>query len=127
MTCLRGMSKGSRWGRNRFSSAGVRAARRSFCTGLSVFAMLPVCATFRSMFETAPTGQGVSANVLIRHTSRSRAAMIRLKFAIDLRYEIADNPADFIFNIHAAQTPWQAVHAEGVTLSQPVETAVYAD
>jgi transglutaminase-like putative cysteine protease len=53
--------------------------------------------------------------------------MIRLKFAIDLRYEIADNPADFIFNIHAAQTPWQSVFAEAVTLSQPVETAVYAD
>src|SRR5258706_9339073 len=55
------------------------------------------------------------------------AIMIRLKFAIDLNYEIADNPADFIFNIHAAQTPWQSVFAEAVTLGQSVETAIYTD
>lgn len=53
--------------------------------------------------------------------------MIRLKFAIQLHYEIADNPSDFVFNIHAAQTPWQSVFAEAVLLSQQVETTVYAD
>lgn len=53
--------------------------------------------------------------------------MIRLKFAIELKYEIADNAADFVFNIHAAQTPWQSVFAEAVLLSQPVATTVYTD
>ena len=53
--------------------------------------------------------------------------MIRLKFSIDLKYEIADNPADFVFNIHAARTPWQTVFAEAVSVSQPVEAAEYAD
>lgn len=53
--------------------------------------------------------------------------MIRLKFAIELKYEIADNAADFVFNIHAAQTPWQSVFAEAVVLSQPVAATVYTD
>jgi transglutaminase-like putative cysteine protease len=53
--------------------------------------------------------------------------VIRLKFAIDLKYEIADNPADFILNVHAAQTPWQAVFSEAVALSQPVAASVYLD
>ena len=29
--------------------------------------------------------------------------MIQLTFAIELRYEIAEQPADFVFNVHAAQ------------------------
>lgn len=53
--------------------------------------------------------------------------MIRLKFAIDLHYEILDNPSDFIFNIHAAQTGCQSVVAEQLTVSQPVATVVYTD
>jgi len=53
--------------------------------------------------------------------------MIRLEFAIELKYEIADNPADFVFNIHAAHTSWQSVFAEALSLSQPVETAMHAD
>jgi transglutaminase-like putative cysteine protease len=53
--------------------------------------------------------------------------MIRLKFAIDLKYEIADNPADFVFNIHAARTPWQSVFAEAVSVSQPVTPVEYVD
>jgi transglutaminase-like putative cysteine protease len=53
--------------------------------------------------------------------------MIRLKFAIALAYEIADNPADFVFNIHAARTSWQSVIEESVTFSQPVAATVHAD
>ena len=53
--------------------------------------------------------------------------MIQLKFAIDLHYEILDNPSDFIFNIHAAQTRCQSVVAEQLTVSQPVATVVYTD
>lgn len=46
--------------------------------------------------------------------------MIRLTFTIDLKYEIAEAPADFIFNIHAAQTPRQTVVSEALTVSQGV-------
>jgi transglutaminase-like putative cysteine protease len=53
--------------------------------------------------------------------------VIRLKFAIDLKFEIADNPADFILNVHAAQTPWQVVFSEAAALSQPVATSVYLE
>ena len=53
--------------------------------------------------------------------------MIRLDFTIELRYEIWDDPADFVFNIHAAQTPRQSVVAEAVQLTPPVESAVYSD
>ena len=50
--------------------------------------------------------------------------MIRLAFAIELNYEVADNPADFVFNIHAAHTPWQFVFVESVLASQPVYSTV---
>ena len=53
--------------------------------------------------------------------------MIRLKFAIELKYAIADNPADFVFNIHAAQTPWQSVFAEALLIGQPVVPTIYTD
>ena len=44
--------------------------------------------------------------------------MIRLVFSIELIYEVADNPADFVFNIHAARTPWQSISSESLVLSQ---------
>ena len=53
--------------------------------------------------------------------------MIRLKFSIDLCYEIANQASDFIFNIHAAQTAHQTVVAEGLDINQPVVPVVYAD
>lgn len=53
--------------------------------------------------------------------------MIRLQFIISLKYEIADNPSDFVFNIHAARTLSQRVFMEAVTLSQPLVPTIYAD
>jgi transglutaminase-like putative cysteine protease len=53
--------------------------------------------------------------------------MIRLKFSIDLKYEIADYASDFIFNIHAAQTRCQTVVCEALNLSQPVVPVIYTD
>ncbi|GAC1606137.1 MAG: transglutaminase family protein [Ramlibacter sp.] len=45
--------------------------------------------------------------------------MIRLELQIDLHYTVSDPyGADFIFNIHAAQTPWQTVTHERLALSQ---------
>ena len=42
--------------------------------------------------------------------------MIRLSFDIELKYEIAEQPADFVFNIHAAHTPLQSVVNEVLAL-----------
>ncbi len=53
--------------------------------------------------------------------------MIRLRFSIHLSYEIIDQPADFIVNIHAAQTPRQFVVNESLTISQPLSTTVHHD
>lgn len=53
--------------------------------------------------------------------------MIRLSFSIQLKYEIAESPADFVFNIHAARTPSQTIVSESLTLSQPIEPTVHTD
>ncbi len=53
--------------------------------------------------------------------------MIRLKFAIELRYDIAEPGSDFIFSIHAAQTPHQQVVTEALTISQPLLPKLYTD
>lgn len=53
--------------------------------------------------------------------------MIRLKFSIDLRYEVVHHAGDFIFNIHAAQTPRQTVVAEQLLMNPPVAPVVYSD
>ena len=53
--------------------------------------------------------------------------MIRLKFDIELGYEIAGSMSDFIFNIHAAQTAHQSVVNEQLYLSQPVTPVIYTD
>ena len=51
--------------------------------------------------------------------------MIKLKLALELNYEIAAPGCDFIFNIHAAQTPCQAIVAENLQLSQALATDIY--
>jgi hypothetical protein len=51
--------------------------------------------------------------------------MIRINFSIQLGYQIVDQPADFIFNIHAAQTPCQTVRTEFMHVSQPVTTTIH--
>ena len=53
--------------------------------------------------------------------------MIRLSYSVELRYEIAESPADFIFNIHAAMTSRQTVVEESLILSQPIDAHVYTD
>lgn len=53
--------------------------------------------------------------------------MVRLKFDIELNYEIAGSSSDFIFNIHAAQTAHQTVVNEQLYLSQPVTPVIYTD
>jgi flavin-binding protein dodecin len=65
-----------------------------------------------------------SANVA---THEQKARMVRIELQIELNYTIAEYGADFIFNIHAAQTPCQNVSAESLTLSQPVVPQMHTD
>lgn len=53
--------------------------------------------------------------------------MVRLKFSIELSYQVADAGCDFIFNIHAAQTRRQSVLSESLGISQILEPEIYTD
>lgn len=53
--------------------------------------------------------------------------MVRLKFSIELNYEITQPGCDFIFSIHAAQTPHQIVVTESLGITQPLQTNLYTD
>jgi len=53
--------------------------------------------------------------------------MIRLNFSIALEYDIAEQPADFVFNIHAARTPWQTVVTEVLAIDPPDEYQLQTD
>ena len=53
--------------------------------------------------------------------------MVRMKFSIELAYEIYDTSADFIFNIEAAETPHQTIVSETLQISQPVQRDSYID
>ena len=53
--------------------------------------------------------------------------MVRLKLSIGLRYEIAHQPGDFIFNIHAARTPQQQVVEETLTVEPFIQPSVYTE
>lgn len=53
--------------------------------------------------------------------------MVRLKFSIELNYEISQPGCDFIFSIHAALTPHQTVVAESLFMSQNLQPNLYTD
>jgi len=53
--------------------------------------------------------------------------MVRLKFSIELAYQVADAGCDFVFNIHAAQTRQQIVVSEALGISQVLQPDIYAD
>lgn len=53
--------------------------------------------------------------------------MVRIQFAIDLHYELIFPGADFVFNIHAAQTASQRIVSESLQISQPVLTTIQTD
>jgi transglutaminase-like putative cysteine protease len=53
--------------------------------------------------------------------------MVRLQFGIELRYEIAGFPADFIFNIHAAETQCQSLVGEKLELTPRVPVSLSVD
>lgn len=54
--------------------------------------------------------------------------MIRVRHQVELAYEIRSPAgADFIFNVHAAQTAHQTVDEEQLVLSQPVMPDITTD
>lgn len=53
--------------------------------------------------------------------------MVRIQFAIDLRYELLYPGTDFVFNIHAARTAHQTVVSEQLHISQPVASSIQTD
>ncbi len=46
--------------------------------------------------------------------------MLRLEYSIELGYQVADPKCDFIFMVHAAQTPQQLIVRESLQLSPPL-------
>jgi transglutaminase-like putative cysteine protease len=53
--------------------------------------------------------------------------MIRLRFSIDLNYTVLGQPADFIFNIHAASTRHQTLRSETLSISQALPSTLHTD
>jgi transglutaminase-like putative cysteine protease len=53
--------------------------------------------------------------------------MVRLKFSIELAYDILDEYADFILNIQAAQTPHQRIASETLSNSQQARQDSYIE
>jgi transglutaminase-like putative cysteine protease len=53
--------------------------------------------------------------------------MVRLKFFIELHYEIMNQTSDFIFNIQAAQTSCQSVVTESLQVSPQVVLTQFTD
>jgi transglutaminase-like putative cysteine protease len=53
--------------------------------------------------------------------------MVRLKFFIELKYEILGYPSDFIFNIHAARTAAQAIVAENLQVDPAAPVSHFVD
>lgn len=60
-------------------------------------------------------------------TAVTMQAMVRLKLAIELDYEVAEPGSDFIFNVHAARTSRQRVVEEALSLSQDVPSTLTTD
>ena len=53
--------------------------------------------------------------------------MVRMKFSVELSYQVLAPGADFILNIQAAHTPQQRVVTEALTISQPLLPQAHAD
>jgi transglutaminase-like putative cysteine protease len=60
------------------------------------------------------------------HTERTRI-MVRMKFSIQLAYQVFDPAADFILNVHAAQTSCQTVVSENLGINQAIEPEIYTE
>ena len=50
-----------------------------------------------------------------------------MSFTVELKYEIGEQPGDFVINIHAARTPLQTVASESVAIHPPAEHSLHED
>ena len=57
----------------------------------------------------------------------ARRSVVRLSYSIELKYQIADQPADFVFNVHAARTPSQTIVVESLEVLPRVEPSMHTD
>ena len=57
----------------------------------------------------------------------ARPSVVRLSYSIELRYEIAEQPADFVFNVHAARTPSQTIVVETLSVEPRTEPSMHTD
>jgi len=57
----------------------------------------------------------------------ARRSVVRLSYSIELTYQIADQPADFVFNVHAARTASQSVVVEALEVQPHIEPTMYTD
>ncbi|MBL0395154.1 transglutaminase family protein [Ramlibacter monticola] len=55
------------------------------------------------------------------------AVPLRLRYEVELRYEVQASGADFIFNVQAARTPQQTVVEEGLFVSQHLPLQGYTE
>jgi transglutaminase-like putative cysteine protease len=69
----------------------------------------------------------LAASALCGQTSFKGLTMVRLKFSIELAYDILDEYADFILNIQATQTPHQRIASETLSNSQQARQDSYID
>jgi transglutaminase-like putative cysteine protease len=53
--------------------------------------------------------------------------LVRLRYSVELNYEVLDPGADFILNIQAARTDHQRVDEERLDISQPLDRHEHAD
>ena len=53
--------------------------------------------------------------------------LVRIELELELKYEVAQHGADFIFNIHAAHTASQTLASETLRISQRIPPAMYTD
>lgn len=52
---------------------------------------------------------------------------LRLKYAVDIEYQVRTSGSDFVFNVQAARTRHQLVLQEHLELSQPAIVQIYTD
>jgi len=57
----------------------------------------------------------------------ARRSVVRLSYSIELKYEIAEQPADFVFNVHAARTASQTLVVEALSVEPRAEPLMHTD
>ncbi|AOG25238.1 transglutaminase-like superfamily protein [Acidovorax sp. RAC01] len=75
----------------------------------------------------ASQGNAAAAVCAMPPLQRALHSRVRIELEISLRYEIDPYGADFVFNIHPAQTASQTLHDERLRINQDVPYHVHTD